>query len=138
MANILRERPMKNLKLSELNVLIPKDRNLIRITGNVDSSQTNDAKTLILTSREYSEATQSYKIYKCLVDVECLESFNLNDFHVQHDLVQFIGYKQEIDCLSSANLELTQFKAIYFRVIMRTTIEKYLLALDVQNNYLNK
>ena len=138
MAGVFRERPMKNLKLSELIFHIPKDRTLIRVTGNVDSSHVNDAKSLVLSNREYNETNQSFKQYKCLVDVECLESFNLNDFHNQHDLVQFIGYKQEIDCLSSAYLEFTQFKAIYFRIIKRTTIEKYYLALDVQNNYLNK
>ena len=32
----------------------------------------------------------------------------------------------------------TQFKAIYFRIIKRQTIEKYYFALDVQNNYLNR
>jgi hypothetical protein len=138
MSDVLRDPPMKNLKLSELCLYIPKDKRLIRITGNIDATQLNNVNSLVLSSREYNESTQSFKQYKCLIDVECLYDFDLKDFHAQHDLVQFIGYKQEIDCLSSANLEFIQFKAIYFRIIKRQTIEKYYFALDVQNNYLNR
>ena len=136
MANVFKERPMQNLKLSELSVFIPRDRSLIRITGNVDPDELKNAKSLVLFSKEFSDASKSFKLYKCCVDLECLEDFNLNDFHLQHDLVQFIGYKQEIDCSTAYNLEFIYFKAIYFRIIKRTTVQKYYLALDVQNNYL--
>ena len=138
MQNLFKERPIQNLKLSELSILVPKDRALLRITGNVDLNESSDDTSLILWSKELNAATNSLKSYKCVVDLSMLDGFNIRDLHAQHDLVQFIGYKQEVDCLTSDYLEYAHFKAVYFRVIRRLTIDKYYAALDVQNSYLNR
>jgi hypothetical protein len=58
----------------------------------------------------------------------------MNDLHLQHDIVQFIGYKLD----NESNISNNRFKAVSYRIIKRTNLEKYYYAIDVQNKYLYK
>ena len=119
-----------NFKLSQLESYFPNERKLIRITGTLDSSKV-DEKTLILFSEEVIDYHP--KKFECFVDISLICDFDLNDLHLQHDIVQFIGYKLDNETKSS-----NKFKAVSFRIIRRCNLEKYYFAIDVQNKYLNK
>ena len=119
------QQPIRHVKISNILKMSTTERSLIRITGNVDMDRTN-AKELILVNR-CGESKNSNEV---LVDLSSLENFNLYDINVQHDLVQFIGSRD------MAYTSLIRFKALFFRIIPRTSLENYYTALNVQNNYL--
>ena len=159
--------PIFNLKLSELNTMIVKDKKLLKITGNVDLTNTHpllvysDKKEILVYSLEHfdslyaneentfllahgfefehltkvasfsSENENGAHRFECLVDVSCLHEFHLTDIHTSHDLVQFIGYKD-----SSSSVECCRFKALFFRLIKRTSLNKYYYALSFQNSFM--
>jgi hypothetical protein len=158
--------PIFNLKLSELNRMIVKDKKLLRVTGNIDLNNThplliyNDKKEILLYSLEdfagsnkennrflmsknfEFEDVSNYSFdldeenrarFECLIDLSCLEEFNLTDIHPQHDLVQFIGFKDA----ESIESRCCRFRALFFRVIKRTSLCKYYYALDFQNNFIS-
>jgi hypothetical protein len=147
--------PIYSLKMSELCRMVVKDKKMIKITGNLDMNNKHvlmvaDKKELVLFSNECeaelnpflvrngfefdheSEGNGGVQRYEALVDFSCLDEFNLVDIHPVHDLVQFVGYKD-----STSTSDICKFKAVFFRVIKKTTLAKYYKALEVQNSYLN-
>ncbi|CAF1009776.1 unnamed protein product [Brachionus calyciflorus] len=157
MSNLNKE-TILNLKLSELNLMRVKDRKFIKITGKIDlNNELNDGKQLVIYSDESLDSILPNKfllengleledleeikpnskneieIFKCLVDLSYLEDFELKNINLQHDLVQFFGYKDssstKIDC---------KFRAVYYRILKRTNLNKYYMAMNIQNSYLNK
>ncbi len=132
MATYSREQPIRHFKLSDLNQISNTVRTLVRITGNVDTKNT-DTNELLLYNQFNSERSE------VKVNLNYLENFKLSDMHVQHDLVQFIGSRDFSDYNSIADSdEPLRFKAIYFRFIRRTNLENYYEALQVQKDYLTK
>jgi hypothetical protein len=130
MTTYLRDQPIRHCKLSDLKNISNTERSVVRITGNVETSNT-DSSELLLYNKEGGER------FEVLVNLNYLDNFKLSDMHVHHDLVQFIGsrdfskYDEKYD-----SGEILRFKAIYFRFIRRTNLENYYAALQVQNNYL--
>jgi hypothetical protein len=157
-ANNYRTPPIYSLKISDLGRMVVRDKKLIKITGNLDmnnkhvlmiadkkqvlvySSEEGDSAInpfLIRNGFEFDEETEEVDDkrvrHEALVDFSCLDEFNLTDIHPVHDLVQFVGYKD-----STSTLEECKFKAIFFRVIKRTTLAKYYAALNIQYSFINK
>ncbi len=130
MTTYLRDQPIRHCKLSDLKNISNTERSVVRITGNVEASNT-DSSELLLYNKEGGER------FEVLVNLNYLDNFKLSDMHVHHDLVQFIGsrYFSKYDGKYDSG-EVLRFKAIYFRFIRRTNLENYYAALQVQNNYL--
>lgn len=161
MTNFNKEQTIFNLKLSELNMMIVKDRRLVRITGKVDPlNKHNDGKQLAIFSEEMIDSIEpnemlihnkiefanlsdvfsmtmnndvKNKRFECLVDLSYLDEFNQNDLNPHHDLIQFYGYKD-----SSSTLDECKFRALYFRVVKRTSLGKYYTAIQIQNSFINE
>lgn len=118
---------MASLKVAELNKLILNDRKLFKVTCKVDlSSEMTSGSVLLI----YSDVEEPRS--EALVDTEFLEGFNVGDFNSQHDLIQFIGYKDPL----SANEHDCKFKAVSFRIVSRTSLSSYYFALDTQSHYI--
>jgi hypothetical protein len=130
MTTYLRDQPIRHCKLSDLKNISNTERSVVRITGNVEASNT-DSSELLLYNKEGGER------FEVLVNLNYLDNFKLSDMHVHHDLVQFIGSRDfsKYDGKYDSG-EVLRFKAIYFRFIRRTNLENYYAALQVQNNYL--
>jgi hypothetical protein len=117
MTNSLKNQIIYHMKLSEMNMLIPQDRRLFRITGNVDLSRSecNNSQLVIYSEEEnkckcendlpleFIEENLKFNFnylnksnhHQVLVDLTLLEEFKLDDINLQHDLIQFIGYKEQ-------------------------------------------
>lgn len=130
-------KPIKQMKISEyLNIdfEFKTERLMLRLTGNVDVDLSNSEQLLLFSIEDHvnNKSEIVSERYEVLVDLTYLNDFNLSDIHVQHDLVQFIGYKDpSMD-------DSIVFRAIYFRLLKRTSIKTYYTAIDIQNNYLMK
>lgn len=126
---------MLNLKLSEITRLTTNERRLVKITGKIDmlSEKTIGKEVLVFSEESISDTNERSEV---IIDTELLEDFNLADINSQHDIVQFIGYKD----LNTANCEPGQcrFKAMNFRIISRTSLTSYYFAIDTQNAYINR
>ena len=130
MSYSLRDKAIRHVKLSQLGSVPNDERVLIRITGNVRPNKTNPNELGLFD--QFNDGVQIKKD-EITVDLNYLEDFNLKDIHQQHDLVQFIGYP----CIYiEGGIEYVKFKALYFRLIKRTSLELYYTALDIQENYL--
>lgn len=131
------DQPIKQMKISEyLNIdfEFKTERLMLRLTGNVDVDLSNSEQLLLFSIEDHvnNKSEIVSERYEVLVDLTYLNDFNLSDIHVQHDLVQFIGYKDpSMD-------DSIVFRAIYFRLLKRTSIKTYYTAIDIQNNYLMK
>jgi hypothetical protein len=116
MSNSLKNQTIYHMKLSEMNMLIPQDRRLFRITGNVDLSRDYSYSQLVIYSEEENNSKSEKDLpsefieenlnfnfnylkksnhHQVLVDLSLLEEFKLDDINLQHDLIQFIGYKEQ-------------------------------------------
>lgn len=131
------DQPIKQMKISEyLNIdfEFKTERLMLRLTGNVDVDLSNSEQLLLFSIEDHvnNKSEIVSERYEVLVDLTYLNDFNLSDIHVQHDLVQFIGYKDP-----SMDHSIV-FRAIYFRLLKRTSIKTYYTAIDIQNNYLMK
>lgn len=158
-----KDQTIYNLKLSELCMMIVSNRQLIKITGNLDiSNEINDGKQLMIYSEEsldsmipnrlliesniefvnfsqyfesnLSNSGDSHR-FECLVDLSYLHDFNFYDLNLrgQHDIIEFYGYKD-----STSTINLCKFKALYYRIIARTNLTSYYKAIQVQTSYINK
>ena len=168
MTTTFRDKTIYHLRLSELSRLVAEDRRLLRITGRVDLSETNSNELLHLFSDEAatseisahllehfrfepahehrgkSASSSLLRRHRCLVDGSLLADLTLGDINLHHDLVQFIGYKEQQQQQQqhpherSDNATECRFKAMYFRLIKRTTLDAYYQALDVKDAYVNR
>ncbi len=107
-----------HMKLSEINMLESHYSRLFRISGNIDQTRkrnnNNSNSQLVLFSEEenllknendlqLSFLEENFKFnfgyakrrHQVLVDLSFLNDFNWNDINLQHDLIQFIGYKKQ-------------------------------------------
>lgn len=117
-----------NLKLSEL--VETNTRQMMKITGKVDmSSERTVGQTVVIYSNEETSSRT-----EVLVDTELIEDFTMTDLNAQHDLIQFIGYKD----LNLSSDNECWFKAMNYRVISRVQLNSYYFALDLQNSYIDK
>ena len=129
------ESSIKLIKLSDylkIDFDTKSERIMLRLTGSVDPDQSNsNSKQLLLFGLEEDEANKITQRYEVNVDLSYLNDFNLSDIHLQHDLVQFIGYKDPTNTKNN-------FRALYFRLLKRTSLKNYYAAIDIQNRYLNQ
>jgi hypothetical protein len=116
MTNSLKNQIIYHMKLSEMNMLIPQDRRLFRITGNVDLSREYSHSELVIFSEEENKCKhekdlppefieENFKFnfnylkksnhHQVFVDLTLLDEFKLDDINLHHDLIQFIGYKEQ-------------------------------------------
>jgi len=127
------ESSIKLIKLSDylkIDFDTKSERIMLRLTGSVDPDKSN-SKQLLLFSLEENEANKIIQRYEVNVDLSYLNDFNLSDIHLQHDLIQFIGYKDPTNTKNN-------FRALYFRLLKRTSLKNYYAAIDIQNRYLNQ
>lgn len=123
-----KDQTLLNLKLSEL--VKTNTRQLMKITGKVDiSSERTVGQTVLIYSNEETSSRN-----EVLVDTELIEDFTMADLNAQHDLIQFIGYKD----LNLSSDNECWFKAMNYRVISRAQLSSYYFALDLQNSYIDK
>lgn len=122
---------IKQIKLSDylqIDFESQTDRLMFRLTGNLDKNKST-LDELCLYSIESTEKNR----YEVLIDTRYLSNdFNLNDIHSQHDLVQFIGYKDPTEEEEYSH----KFRALSFRILKRTSIRNYYLCIDTLNEYL--
>jgi len=124
------ETSIKLIKLSDylkIDFDLKSERIMLRLTGNIDPDQ-SDTKQLLLFSLE--EVDKKMQRFEVNIDLSYLNDFNLKDIHPLHDLIQFIGYKDP----TTKNY----FRALYFRLLKRTSLKNYYSAIDIQNSYLSQ
>jgi len=123
------DQPIRHIKISDylqVDFNLKTERVMYRLTGNVDLNLSNSKQLLLFSIEEYADVSQRYEVK---VDLSFLREFNLNDIHPQHDLVQFVGHKDPSENSS-------MFRALYFRLLRRTSSKAYYEAINIQNDYL--
>lgn len=143
------DQPVYHVKLSQLNQLVNTGRRLMRITGCLDiNKSTND--TVVIYSQEndifkssflekYFEFDEdavlfSNNYFEVWVNLDLMSErqFNIRDLNPNHDLLQFIGYKD------STIKNKCVFKAMHIRIIKRMNLNSYYYVIDTQNDYITK
>lgn len=124
-------RPISHCKLADIKLITNTEKLLVRITGNVDIANTDQNELSLVDNAEGLERSEVKVSLNNLID------FNLNDMHVQHDLVQFIGSRYFSD-EETNECGTIRFRAVFFRFIKRTNLENYLSAVQIQNDYLDR
>lgn len=127
MTTFVQEKPIRHIQLSDLSTISDSEHCKVRITGNVNFDKTTGSELVLLNTVDKID-------HEVIVDLSQIDQFNLGDMHVQHDLVQFIGYR---DFAKETYTDQIRFRALYYRFIRRTNLENYYAALKVQNDHLN-
>ena len=122
------DQTIRHIKISDylqVNFGLKSERTMYRLTGNIDLDLSNSKQLLLFSIEEHENISKRSEVK---VDLSYLNDFNLNDIHPQHDLIQFIGYK---DPSEMSNM----FRALYFRLLKRTSSKEYYEAINIQNAY---
>ena len=87
------DQTIRHIKLSDylqVDFGLKTERTMYRLTGNIDLDLSNSKQLLLFSIEEHENISKRSEVK---VDLSFLNDFNLNDIHPQHDLIQFIGYK---------------------------------------------
>ena len=149
-SNNERENAVEHVKLSELNddsfdrlVISRRDlianKTLIQITGCLESSSISENCVIVYSLEPNGEC------YRALIDLSLmLDEFNLNDININNDIVQFVGFKLADASNDNATMDASQhkrmqsFKAVYHRILKRTSLKTFYRAIDMQRESILK
>lgn len=115
------------------NALMLSNKKQVLLFSIEEESSMLDENQLLASEFEFDPIEAGSNRFETWVDVSNLEEFDFNNISPQHDIVQFIGYKDSSSTSSRCN-----FNAIFSRVIKRANLSKYYFALDVQNKFINE